>query len=101
MFSQLGREPLPGDRFRYENMEFIVEQVEGIYIRTLRAIRLADLDADGNAAPSATASPDADDGSPLVLGGAPTGAMTVISSATGDEIAAAPGLSPQRGQESS
>jgi hypothetical protein len=88
VFSQLGREPLPGDRVRYENMEFIVEQVEGIYIRTLRALRLADLDADGNAAPAPA---DSDDGAPLVIGGAPTGAMTIISSATGDEVNGVPG----------
>ena len=41
IFNQLGREPLPGDHARTDDFEFIVEQIEGMRIHTLRALRIA------------------------------------------------------------
>jgi len=49
IFNQLGREPLPGDHVRSENFEFIVEQVEGMRIQSLRALRTATGEADESA----------------------------------------------------
>ena len=48
--SRLGRAPLPGDRVRHESMEFVVEQVEGMLIRTLRAVKLATADEEAEGA---------------------------------------------------
>lgn len=61
VFSTLGREPLPGDHIRNDDYEFIVEQIEGRRIHTLRALRLASTDAsdgddDGSAAAAVTIS---------------------------------------------
>ena len=61
IFNQLGREPLPGDHARSEDFEFIVEQVEGMRIHTLRALRIAsgatDEDASNTAATAALPAP--------------------------------------------
>lgn len=55
IFNQLGREPLPGDHVRSENFEFIVEQVEGMRIQSLRALRTATAGADESASEDGTA----------------------------------------------
>jgi CBS domain containing-hemolysin-like protein len=39
VFGLLGHEPAPGERVRYEGIEFLVEQIDGRRIRSLRAVR--------------------------------------------------------------
>ena len=39
VFGMLGHEPLPGERVKSDNMEFIVEELEGRRVKTIRAIR--------------------------------------------------------------
>jgi putative hemolysin len=53
IFNQLGREPLPGDHARSDDFEFIVEQVEGMRIHSLRALRIVPAGADNGDEPTA------------------------------------------------
>lgn len=50
VFGELGREPSVGDRVRENGHEFVVEHVDGLRIRTVRAIRVPgnNRDGDGN-----------------------------------------------------
>ncbi len=48
VFGLLGHEPMPGDRVRHDGLEFLVEQVQGRRIRTVRVVRV-DLRTDNGA----------------------------------------------------
>ena len=51
IFGLLGHEPMPGDRVRHDELEFLVERIEGRRIHTLRAIKVG-TGADEGGAPS-------------------------------------------------
>lgn len=57
VFGLLGHEPMPGERVRYNGMEFLVERIEGRRIKSLRAIKMesADGDEENEATPAAAA----------------------------------------------
>ena len=55
VFGLLGHEPRPGERVRHDGLEFLVEQVEGRRIRTLRAIKVDSPRSDGTDAGGTTA----------------------------------------------